>query len=344
MRRAASGSGARPPLRAVLYHHVTDHASSLIDQLAVSTPPDVFEAHVSKMARDYEVVSLETVLSGELPRRALLITFDDGYRSIAEVALPILRRLGLPSVFFVTGECLERDSLPLDNLLSHLCASVGFDRLGAALHPDARGTGTFQQLLDLVAAMPYGRRLGVGNELAERFNLDQAGLRDQSGLFLDPEDLPGVAASGCEVANHARTHLFCRSIVDETFAHNQIVEHARRLESLTGHPVRAFSYPYGRRDDAIPMVERVLRESGHDASFLAESRPHPTGSLGRLWNRVTLDGCPTWRIGPELELMPALRVGRDRLREAAARAAVLTARALPERSVTAAKGNVKHWQ
>ena len=145
MRRAASGSGARSPLRVVLYHHVTDHASSLVDQLAVSTPPDVFEAHVRKMARDYEVVSLDAVLSGRLPRRALLITFDDGYRSVAEVALPILRRLGLPSVFFVTGACLERDSLPLDNLLSHLCASVGLDRLGAALDRGARGTGTFPQ-------------------------------------------------------------------------------------------------------------------------------------------------------------------------------------------------------
>ncbi len=314
MKRVVSGSRARPPLRAVLYHHLTDHASSLVDQLAVSTPPDVFEAHVRKIARDYEVVSLDAVLSGELPRRALLITFDDGYRSIAEVALPILGRLGLPSVFFITGECLERDSLPLDNLLSHLCASVGFDRLGAALHPDARGTGTFRQLLDLVAAMPYGRRLGVGDELAERFDLDQARLRGQSGMFLDPEDLAGLAAYGCEIANHARTHLFCRSIVDETFAHNQLVEHARRLESLTGHPVRAFSYPYGRRDDAKVMVERVLRESGHEASFLAESRPHQAGRLGWLWNRVTLDGCPAWRIGPELELMPALRAGRDRLR------------------------------
>ena len=36
------------------------------------------------------------------------------------------------------------------------------------------------------------------------------------------------------------------------------------------------------------MVERVLRESGHEALFLAESRPHLPGSHGRLWNRVTL--------------------------------------------------------
>ena len=316
MRRAASDGRAPPRLRAVLYHHVTDHASSLVDRLAVSTPPDVFESHVHKLARDYELVSLDEVLSGRLPRRALLITFDDGYRSVAEVALPILRRLGIPSVFFVTGACLERDSLPLDNLLSHFCASVGLDRLGAALDPHARDMSTFSHLLDLVAAMPYSRRLRVGDELAERFELDQARLRSESGMFLDPDDLAGLAASGCEVANHTRTHVYCRSIVDETSAHDQLVQHARRLESLTGRPVRAFSYPYGHREDARPIVERVLRESGHEALFLAESRPHLRGTLGPLWNRVALDGCPAWRIGAELELMPALRVRRDRLRKA----------------------------
>jgi peptidoglycan/xylan/chitin deacetylase (PgdA/CDA1 family) len=268
------------------------------------------------MARDYEFVSLDEVLSGKLPRRALLMTFDDGYRSVAEVALPILQRLGVPSVFFITGACLEDDSLPLDNLLSHLCAVVGLDRLFAAVDPDSRGTRTFSRLLDLVAAMPYGRRLEVGDELAERFELDQGALRSESRMFLDPDDLEGLAAYGCEVANHTRTHLFCRSIVDEASAHDQLVAHARRLESLTGESIRAFSYPYGRRDDAGLLVERVLRSSGHEASFLAESRPHLSGTLGRLWNRVALDGCPAWRIGAELEFMPALRARRDRMREA----------------------------
>jgi peptidoglycan/xylan/chitin deacetylase (PgdA/CDA1 family) len=302
-------------LRTVLYHHVTGDLSPLVDRLGVSTPPAVFEAHMRKLAHDYEVVGLDAVLSGNLPRRALLISFDDGYRSVADLALPILRRLGLPSVLFVTGACLDPYSLPLDNLLSYLCASVGLSRVGAALDPDAGQTATFMQLLDLVAAMPYERRLSVGEELAERFTVDQARVRAESGIFLDPEDLAELTVDGCEVANHTRSHLFCRSIVDEPSAHNQLVEHAQRLESLTGRPVRAFSFPYGRREDATPMVERVLRESGHEALFLAESRPDLPGSSGLLWNRVTLDGCPAWRIGPELGIMPALRVERDRLRK-----------------------------
>ena len=102
---------ARIPLRAVLYHHITDQPCSLVDQLGVSTSPAVFETHVRKLARDYEVVGLDAVLSGNLPRRALLITFDDGYRSFIDAALPVLRGLGLPSVLFVTG-AVPRSLLP----------------------------------------------------------------------------------------------------------------------------------------------------------------------------------------------------------------------------------------
>ncbi len=307
----------RPRLRAVLYHHITARLSPLVDWLAVSTAPAVFEAHLRKLARDYEIVSLDAVLSGNLPRRPLLLTFDDGYRSFIDVALPILRRLGLPSVLFVTGACLDPSAVPLDNLLSYLCATVGLSRVGTALDPAAGRPATFPQLLDMVASLPYDRRLRVGGELAERFEVDQARLRAEEGIFLEPADLNGLTAEGCEVANHTRSHIFCRSLVDEASAHYELVEHARRLESLTGNPIRAFSFPYGRREDATPTVERVLRESGHEALFLAESRRDLQGSLGRLWNRVALDDCPSWRVGPELELMPRLSVARHQLRVAA---------------------------
>ena len=314
MRFATHGPKARPPLRAVLYHHVANKVSALVDRLAVNTAAKVFEAHVRKLALNYEIVSLDTVLSGRLPRRALLITFDDGYRSFVDTALPVLRRFGLPSVLFVTGATLEPGNLPLDNLLSYLCASVGLERLAVAIDPQARQTRSFLQLLDLVAAMPYSRFQALGGELADRFEVDRAALRAQSGIFLDAQDLAGLAADGCEVANHTRTHLFCRSIPDEDVAREEIVEHGRRLQSLTGRPVQAFGYPYGQRRDATPMVERMLRESGHEASFLAESRLHLNGNSGRVWNRVRLDGYASWRIGPELELMPALRGGRAWMR------------------------------
>ena len=54
----------------------------------------------------WQVIDLTTFVKGltapnSLPERAALLTFDDGYRSMRTVALPLLRRFGYPGVLFV---------------------------------------------------------------------------------------------------------------------------------------------------------------------------------------------------------------------------------------------------
>jgi peptidoglycan/xylan/chitin deacetylase (PgdA/CDA1 family) len=54
----------------------------------------------------WHVIDAETFLRGldfpdSLPERAALLTFDDGYRSMRHIALPLLRSFGYPSVLFV---------------------------------------------------------------------------------------------------------------------------------------------------------------------------------------------------------------------------------------------------
>lgn len=46
-----------------------------------------------------------------LPDRAALITFDDGYRSVHEVALPCLERFGYPAVLFMPTDFVGRTNL-----------------------------------------------------------------------------------------------------------------------------------------------------------------------------------------------------------------------------------------
>jgi peptidoglycan/xylan/chitin deacetylase (PgdA/CDA1 family) len=54
----------------------------------------------------WQVIDLATFLKGltrpnSLPERAALLTFDDGYRSMRTVALPLLLQFGYPAVLFV---------------------------------------------------------------------------------------------------------------------------------------------------------------------------------------------------------------------------------------------------
>lgn len=301
-------------LQVVLYHHLSDHPSEFVDRLRVSTPPELFERHLERLSRDYEVVDLDAVLSGSLPRRALLITFDDGYRSVVDVAGPLLRRSGLPSLFFIGGAFLDETTLPLDNLICWLSHRFSLAAIEGAITRRPTEPTSVADLMRVIADLPYDRRVGLPDELAGAFGVDLAQLRRESRLFLGDSALRGLSDLGMEVGNHTTSHLHCRAILDQTAAQAELIENKQRLEELTDRPVRSFSYPYGSRLDATPYVERVLAASGHAAQFLVESRPNAVRHKGPRWHRVSLRDRSVSRLQVELEVFPRLRAIRDRLR------------------------------
>jgi len=71
--------------------------------------PSLFESHLQYLKQHYVVVSLrevaEYLASGRpLPKRAVVITFDDGYQDNYEVAFPLLKKYDLhATIFVVTG-------------------------------------------------------------------------------------------------------------------------------------------------------------------------------------------------------------------------------------------------
>ena len=89
-------------LRVLMYHKVNDLPGN-----PVTVPAALFEEQMAQI-RDlgYRVVSGDAVLDhftrgAALPPKAVLITFDDGYRDNLRNAAPILQRYGYPAVVFV---------------------------------------------------------------------------------------------------------------------------------------------------------------------------------------------------------------------------------------------------
>ena len=101
------------PLGVLMYHAVQDDWRS---PLAVSRAE--FEAHCRWLQRRRLVLPLDDWLRrfdrGRLERSFTALTFDDGFRSVYEVAFPILRKYGLPATVFVVGGTLGAKRLPID--------------------------------------------------------------------------------------------------------------------------------------------------------------------------------------------------------------------------------------
>src|SRR5437868_11960773 len=105
-----------------MYHKVNDLPNN-----RMSMPVSLFDEQMSHLRElGYQVVDLDAVLAhyGEgaaLPERAVLITFDDGYRDNLVNAAPVLHRHGYPAVQFVPIAYVgDRQPLPHEE---HLAAN-----------------------------------------------------------------------------------------------------------------------------------------------------------------------------------------------------------------------------
>jgi peptidoglycan/xylan/chitin deacetylase (PgdA/CDA1 family) len=111
--RLGAPDEATRTLRVLMYHKVNDLWPN-----PITVPTAVFAQQMSLLGKlGYVPVSLEAVcdhyVHGEpLPARAVLITFDDGYRDNLENAFPILAARGYPAVIFVPIAYLS-DARPL---------------------------------------------------------------------------------------------------------------------------------------------------------------------------------------------------------------------------------------
>lgn len=125
------------------YHEIAEPGQALTPQYAVS--PTLFVRQIDWLRnRGYHFVSIDDVLADAagkkpLPERAVLITFDDGYRSVYEHAWPILKLFKIPAVVAVVGAWEDEEDS---------AASINFD--GRAIARDR--LMTWQQLKELSAS------------------------------------------------------------------------------------------------------------------------------------------------------------------------------------------------
>jgi peptidoglycan/xylan/chitin deacetylase (PgdA/CDA1 family) len=109
--------------RTVIAYHAVGTCAPQEDPHELFVSEEVFEAQMEFLARRRTVVPLESIVNGTLPgsKAAVAITFDDAYRSVLDIAAPILSKYGLPSTLFVPttwiglqNRWIESRSRPLD--------------------------------------------------------------------------------------------------------------------------------------------------------------------------------------------------------------------------------------
>lgn len=267
--------GENGVLRILGYHRITEpERTPGLEPALISATPAVFRRQMLHLARRYQVVSLEDVLTafrgGEpLPDRAVLLTFDDAYRDFKEEAWPILRDLELPATLFVPTAYPGRPD-----------RSFWWDRLHRILQEggedasDGRGSGLADGLVsmseDLAAGVSDLRRFlkrltqeeveDVLDDLARTRPLHPEAEAPRPAV-LDWDEIRGLVADGVSVGAHTVWHPALTRTPDARIR-SELRDSLEDLREQVGEDVPAvISYPYGFHDD---RVLRVAEDEGFE--------------------------------------------------------------------------------
>src|SRR3954470_13397244 len=94
-----------PDVLVLCYHALSDRWPA-----ALSTTPQRFEQQLQLLLdRGYEPVTFTAAVKEAAGKPRVAVTFDDAYRSVLELARPIMDRLGVPGTVFAPTDWVGRD-------------------------------------------------------------------------------------------------------------------------------------------------------------------------------------------------------------------------------------------
>ncbi len=286
----------------------------------VSITPAKLETVLTFLASHYVPVSLQDVLDDAggrgLPSRSILLTFDDGYASVMDTAVPLCRKLGLPAIFFVNGAFVDNQRLAPDNLVCYVANVLGMETINAAARA-IRGLDTprLRSQTDVYThffpSLSLSEKEAFLEALIQLGGINEHDLAGEAGLYLTQKQLCDLVSWDFEIGNHTYTHVHCRSLTPENFD-QEIGRNKAELEAFSGRKVRSFSLPYGSSAGLTSDLAGHLQLSGHEAIFLSESAANPRGARFHL-DRVSPRAESDHTFFFEIEVLPRLRAIRNRL-------------------------------
>ena len=260
-------------VRVIAYHRVDDiDAEPDLDPGLVSATPADFRAQMEAIATRYTAISLPELVAAHrgdsvLPPRAVLLTFDDGYRDFAEQAWPILQSLGLPAVLFVPtafpdvpgpGFWWDRLHAALRRTRKTSIMAPGVGRIelgdigaGRVAHKILR---THAKTLAHDEAMTWLDRLIVS--LAEIPSVHRV---------LGWDELRKLASEGLSVSSHSDRHALCTRLTPAELESDLLTSRCRiETELRDDAPPAALAYPASAANAEVCAAARV---AGYEIAF-----------------------------------------------------------------------------
>ncbi len=265
------------------YHRVAEPESiGELDPGVVDTRAAAFDAQLAFVRERCTPISIdqlrEFVRGAPLPKNPVLVTFDDGYRDNHDVAFPLLKKHGIPGVFFVaTSYVTERRLFWWDraSILLRRCRKESIEITYPTKRHVTLGTDEKSRARALKASLVpikshFGIELGRYMEELERATGVTLSRDEEKKLADDTimtwEQVKAMSDGGMAIQSHTQTHRILGTL-DQKALDEELRGAREVLEARVGKPVAALAYPVGKGLACAPEARRAIRRAGYELGF-----------------------------------------------------------------------------
>ena len=218
-----------PPVRAgqrgltvFLFHDVTDLPSPFSHSVGTHVSASLFLRQLSWIQDRFTVLHPLDIEHGEIPPGSALLTFDDGFSSFRETALPILENARLPGIVFLNMDVVE-----------------GSPNSAALAVWSSRRNGYVGNPWEVSLPEQFGRAIESLESPRE-----WAAFREFQGTYLDKADLAALDGHPLVTfGSHLSNHWHSPGLTDREFEEAVLTNQARLQVYRHGMPWLA--YPFG---------------------------------------------------------------------------------------------------
>ncbi len=252
------------------YHSIAREPGLFTHGHGLCHAPAAFEREIEYLADNFNVIRLSQLIDmlerHETPRRAVVLTFDDGFADTLHCAMPICYRRRLPITIFPVTSVVGNTGLLWQHKLAWLMHEGLAPRVWDALAREGWDVGAREDLDDFVRRNFRADVPEILESVIRYFGVDSPALAARYRPYITPDDMADADPEFVEFGNHTDTHPVL-SAISENQQMVEIGAAARKIMGWTGRPPVAFAYPFGLRPHYTEATRMLVRTSGHRAAL-----------------------------------------------------------------------------
>jgi peptidoglycan/xylan/chitin deacetylase (PgdA/CDA1 family) len=218
---------------------------------------DQFERLLRYIYDNFDIVPLEELCrkgknQSRLARNTIAVTFDDGFLNNADVALPLLEKLGVPATFFVSSASLD------DPQYIHPSSLVDLVKISTKGSPieingekfiqrqnqlvvERNGTRILKYLNDL----PFAAMESMVGEVRRKYGSRLTEFSPEFYRLLSADDVRRLSSSKmASVGSHGHYHVRM-DVLSLAELKQQLAFSCKALQKCSFGPVKCLAFPYG---------------------------------------------------------------------------------------------------